>query len=159
MFSLPRKQINIVPELSISQLFDQDKFYKAFLDDLRRATTRVAIESPFITMKRLNTLLPTLRKLCASGIKVVVNTKPVEEHNQVLYEQAMQAIAVLQEIGVIVIMTVGHHRKVAVIDDDTLWEGSLNILSQNDSCEFMRRIQSTTLVDEMIDFIKLDRWS
>ena len=56
--------------------------------------------------------------------------------------QAELAIHTLQELDVTVLMAVGHHRKIAIVDD-ILYEGSLNILSQNDSCELMRRIDVT----------------
>lgn len=39
-----------------------------------------------------------------------------------------------------------------------LWEGSLNILSQHDSCEVMRRIHSERLANEMIKFIGINRF-
>lgn len=158
MFSLSRNFTSYVPDLATSQLFDQEKFYDVFTGDLRRARTRVVIESPFITMKRLNALLPALQRLRAKGVRIIVNTKPLEEHDQILYEQAVQAIAILQDIDVTVLMTVGHHRKLAIIDDDILWEGSLNILSQNDSCEFMRRMRSPILVQEMVRFTGANKW-
>lgn len=159
MFSLFRNSSNYAPELATSQIYDQDRFYDAFTRDLRRARTRVVIESPFITMRRLNALLPTLQRLRAKDVTIVVNTKPLEEHEQLLYEQAIRSIAVLQGIGVTVLMTVGHHRKLAIIDDAILWEGSLNILSQNDSCEFMRRMQSQILTQQMMRFIGANKWS
>lgn len=156
MFSTYRKPSSGLIE---SRLYNQDKFYVAFMRDLKSAKSRVLIESPFITVKRLCTLLPVLKRLRKKGIKVIVNTKPLEEHDILLQDQAIQAVTLLQEISATVLMTVGHHRKIAVIDDDILWEGSLNILSQNDSCEFMRRINSTLLVREMIRFIKVSKWS
>lgn len=143
--------------LIVSKLHDQDSFYTAFEHDLGRARKRIVIESPFLTMRRVSTLLPQLGKSSRRGVTMIVNTKPLDEHDTVLRGQAEQAITALQEIGVRVLMTVGHHRKVAVVDD-VLWEGSLNILSQNDSCELMRRIQSLELSDQMLRFTKLDRW-
>lgn len=158
MFSLSRNSAKSAPELVLSQLYNQDKFYDAFSRDLNCARTRVVIESPFITMKRLDTLLPTLERLRAKGVSIVVNTKPPEEHEQLFHDQAIRAIAVLQDMGVTVLITVGHHRKLAIIDDNILWEGSLNVLSQNDSCEFMRRIRSSILTRQMILFIGADKW-
>lgn len=143
--------------LIVSKLHDQDSFYTAFEHDLGRARKRIVIESPFLTMRRVSTLLPQLGKSSRRGVTVIVNTKPLDEHDTVLRGQAEQAITALQEIGVRVLMTVGHHRKVAVVDD-VLWEGSLNILSQNDSCELMRRTQSSELSDQMLRFTRLDRW-
>ena len=142
---------------STSTLYDQDTFYKAFQRDLGRARNLVVIESPFITQRRVTALLPTIKKLKSRGIRVVVNTKPIDEHDDTMADQAELAIYALQEMDITVLMTVGHHRKIAIIDD-ILYEGSLNILSQNDSCELMRRIYDASSVREMLRFIRLEKW-
>lgn len=144
--------------LSSSQLYDQTSFYKAFLHDLKHAQSRVIIESPFITKKRMILLSPILQSLRIKGVHIVINTKPFEEHEQSYQSQAMWAVGVMQDMGIEVLMTGGHHRKLAIIDDETLWEGSLNILSQNDSCEIMRRIHSHEDVKQMIRFIGIKKW-
>lgn len=141
-----------------SQLYDQTTFYKAFVHDLQHARSRVIIESPFITKRRMMMLLPIIRRLRVKRVHVIINTKPFEEHEQTYQNQAMWAVGVMQDIGVEVLMTGGHHRKLAIIDDDVLWEGSLNILSQNDSCELMRRIHSTESVKEMVLFTGIKKW-
>jgi phosphatidylserine/phosphatidylglycerophosphate/cardiolipin synthase-like enzyme len=141
-----------------SHLYNQDTFYKAFLHDLERAQTLVVIESPFITRKRMNVLFPTLSRLRTKGVHIVINTKPFIEHEFSYRKQAMLVVGELQGLGVEVLLTVGHHRKLAIIDDDILWEGSLNILSQNDSCEMMRRIQSIEVVKEMVRFTGIKKW-
>jgi phosphatidylserine/phosphatidylglycerophosphate/cardiolipin synthase-like enzyme len=108
-----------------SSLFNQDTFYEAFLKDLENARDIVIIESPFITKIRMVQLMPALRKLRLRGVRIVVNTKPLDEHNPLLYEQALWAIGEMQSIGVEVFMTVGHHRKLSIIDSYIFWEGSL----------------------------------
>jgi phosphatidylserine/phosphatidylglycerophosphate/cardiolipin synthase-like enzyme len=144
--------------LTSSRLYDQSTFYNAFLRDLERAQLRVVIESPFITEKRTALLLPALLRLRTKGVRVVINTKPFEEHESTYQTQAVLAVGAMQDIGVEVLMTGGHHRKLAIIDDEILWEGSLNILSQNDSCELMRRIHSDKAVKEMLQFIGIKKW-
>lgn len=138
-------------------LYDQNDYYDAFIKDLKTARTRVIIESPFITMRRVNQLAPILEKLIKRGVIVIINTKPFEEHNPMLYDQVVDAVGKMQNMGIAVYMTVGHHRKLAIIDNDILWEGSLNILSQNDSCEIMRRIESLEAIKQLLKFINLDR--
>lgn len=139
-----------------SKLFDNNTFYRAFERDLRRARQSVIIESPFITSRRMEHLLPILTKLRRKGVRVVVNTRNPEEHNEEYMIQAENAVAAMQNMGVKVLYTVKHHRKLAIIDDEILWEGSLNILSQGDSCEVMRRTVSSCLVWQMTCFIKLN---
>lgn len=143
--------------LTSSRLYDQTSFYKAFLRDLEKAQSHVVIESPFITKKRMKLLLPALLRLRAKGIRIIINTKLFEEHEQRHKDQAIWAVGIMQDMGIEVLMTVGHHRKLAIIDDDILWEGSLNILSQNDSCEIMRRIHSVESVKAMIRFIGIKK--
>jgi hypothetical protein len=140
-----------------SRLYDQNTFYNAFLKDLRRAKTRVIIESPFMTEKRMQVLLPIIKKLRAKNIRIIVNTKPFDEHEPIYREQAIWAVGIMQDMGIDVLLTSGHHRKLAIIDD-ILWEGSLNILSQNNSCEIMRRTKSAKIVKSMISFTGLSKW-
>jgi len=123
------KRNNHSDNLVLSKLYDQNGFYKAFIKDLKGAKNRAIIESPFLTKKRVTSLLPVIDKLTNKNVKVIVNTKPLGEQSSELYDQAYWSIAKLQSIGVLVLFTTGHHRKLAIIDDEILWEGSLNILS------------------------------
>ncbi len=141
-----------------SALFDNNTFYKTFERDLRRARQSVIIESPFITKRRMEHLLPLITKLRRKGVRIVVNTRNPEEHNEEYAIQAEDAVAAMQDIGIRVLYTVKHHRKLAIIDVEVLWEGSLNILSQGDSCEIMRRTCSTELARGMMRFIGAHGW-
>ncbi len=145
-------------DLLTSKLYDQDSFYPAFLKDLANCRSEVIIECPFITNRRLKTLLPTLEKLKARKVRVGINTRDPRTHDEgYRQDDAHAAISKLQHMGVQVLYTGNHHRKVAIIDRGILYEGSLNILSQNDSCEVMRRIESVPLAWQMVRFIGLDR--
>lgn len=155
MFGLRNLQCS--DELLSSSLLDQVNFYHTFEKDLARAKGEVVIESPFISFKRLNLLLPIFRRLIQRGIRIVVNTKPIEEQDTDYSWQVAECFTKLQEVGVEVLITGGHHRKLAIIDRQILYEGSLNILSQNDSCEIMRRICSDQLAQQMIYFIGLNK--
>lgn len=141
-----------------SQLYNEQTFYKAFNHDIACCRNEAIIESPFMTTQRVNTLLPYFRKAIARGVKVIVNTRHPQEHDQYMRTEAEKCIAILQGIGVEVLFTGGHHRKLAIFDRAILWEGSLNTLSQNDSCEIMRRIESGQLVSQLIDFTGLRRF-
>lgn len=140
-----------------SRLYDNTTFYRAFIKDLQYATRYVYIESPFITKKRIDYILLILSALCKRGVSVTVNTRHPDEHDGIYIDQAYNAVAEMQALGVRVLYTIKHHRKLAIIDD-TLWEGSLNILSQNDSCEIMRRSVSSELVRQMAGFIRVSRY-
>lgn len=157
MFSFLKRQAG-QSDLTSSRLFNDETFYAAFQKDLQKCQHEVIIESPFITQRRLDVLMPTLRKLKARRVKIIINTRdPLACDDKYMREDAGRAISALQHMGVQVLFTGKHHRKLAILDRNILWEGSLNILSQNDSCEIMRRIESTPLAWQMIQFIDIDK--
>lgn len=140
-------------DLVNSRLFDQDTFYPTFLRDIQQSQHQVIIESPFITSRRFNMLLPALQQARKRGVEIRINTRPPEEHDDLMRTEAAVAISKLQNIGMDVFYTGRLHRKIAIIDDEVVWEGSLNILSQRDSCEVMRRIGSKRHAQALVDFI------
>lgn len=141
-----------------SQLHNEQTFYKSFIRDLQFCKHEAIIESPFITSNRVAGLLPIFSKMRSRNVRIVVNTRHPDEHIAPYDNQARTTIELLQQIGVHVLFTGNHHRKLAIFDRQVLWEGSLNILSQNDSCEVMRRIDSRQLTKQMIDFVGLERY-
>jgi phosphatidylserine/phosphatidylglycerophosphate/cardiolipin synthase-like enzyme len=147
------------PDLLISKLYDETTFYKVFLKDLGKCQSEAIIESPFVTNRRLADLLPILKKLKMQYVRIAVITKDPREHDkEYVRDDAIAALASLQTLGVQVIYTDGHHRKVAILDRKVLYEGSLNILSQNNSREVMRKIESVQLAWQMARFVGVDRF-
>ena len=70
-------------------------------------------------------------------------TRDPKEHEENMEYQSEETISLFERMGVQVLLCIGnHHRKFAILDRKILWEGSLNILSQNKSREIMRRIEN-----------------
>jgi hypothetical protein len=152
--SLRRNNVSLVS----SQLYNELSFYPAFVHDLRGSTGSIIIESPFISYRRFSKLYPVLEAAIRRGVTIIINTRDPVGHDGIMKEHAVNAVSTLQELGATVLYTSNLHRKVAIIDRAVLWEGSLNILSQSDSCEMMRRTESVVAARQMIRFTGLDRW-
>ena len=119
----------------------------------------IIIESPYITSKRVEMLINIFNNLLAKGVKIYVMTRDRKEHDENMEYQSEEAISLFERMGVQVLLCIGnHHRKLAILDRKVLWEGSLNILSQNHSREIMRRIDNKELAIEMFEFLKLSRF-
>jgi len=142
-----------------SRLYDQNTFYKQFERDLVHARYEVIIESPFITARRMTTLLPIFANLRRRGVFIIINTRNPIEHDGDYYYQALEAVVAMQEIDITVLYTVGHHRKLAIIDRAVFYEGSLNILSFSDSCEIMRRVVSSVEANKLLRFIGITKYA
>lgn len=158
MFSLFQKKLLPVQILHSSELYDEKTFYKKFLVDLYSCKSEVIIESPYITINRMKVLFPVFEALIKKGINVYVITRDPSEHNETLALQSEAVIQLFESLGVQVLLCKGnHHRKLAILDREILWEGSLNILSQTKSREIMRRIPEKIITQQMFDFLKLSK--
>ena len=146
------------PEMLTSLLYDESTFYQAFMHDLQRCERELIIESPFVTSSRMETLYPIFKRILDRGIKIYIITRDPSDHDETIRHQATNEILFATEMGINVVLLRGnHHRKLAIIDRKVSWEGSLNILSQGNSKEIMRRIESIRMTEELICFLKLDK--
>jgi phosphatidylserine/phosphatidylglycerophosphate/cardiolipin synthase-like enzyme len=158
MFSFFNSKPSAPLPMPTSQLFDEQSFYTQFTKDLKNAKSEVIIESPFITKGRVVTLIPVFAELQKKGVKIFIITRPSHEHEEVLARQAEYAIQVFEDMEIQVFTSLGnHHRKLAIIDREVLWEGSLNILSQTRSREIMRRIVGKELATETFNFLNFGK--
>jgi len=101
-------------------------------------------------------LMPSLLKLKKRGVRITISTRDPEE-GDTLRLDSHKALSMLLHEGIHVTFTEGLHRKIAIIDETKLWEGSLNILSQNNSREIMRRTKSRDACYQMLKFMKANR--
>jgi hypothetical protein len=140
-----------------SSLYDEKTFYTQFIRDLLSCTYEVIIESPFVTTGRAQQLIPIFQVLLDRGVKIYVMTRDPKEHDDFMEPQSEEIITQFEVIGVEVLLCLGnHHRKLAILDQKIVWEGSLNILSQTHSREIMRRIESKKTAVETFNFLN---WS
>ncbi len=107
----------------------------------------------------MSTLFPYFKILVEKGVRVYVFTRYPREHNELMEEQSEVEIQRFEKLGVQVLLCTGnHHRKLALLDREIIWEGSLNILSQGRSREIMRRIEDEELADDMFEFLKYSKF-
>jgi hypothetical protein len=101
--------------------------------------------------------MDSFKGMVGRGVDITVYTRPT---NQQVGEMASQSEVVLSQfrsIGVGVIERRNMHQKVAVIDNDIAWEGSLNILSHRDTGEQMRRFAGQSAIEEISRNLELSR--
>lgn len=139
-----------------SGLFNEKTFYKRFLKDLSSCSSEVIIESPYITSLRMELFEQVFQRLLHKNIKIKIISREPSEHETEFYRyQATDEILKYSDMGIKFVLLKGfHHRKIAIIDKQILWEGSLNILSYSNSLEVMRRIEGGNYAKEMIRFVK-----
>ncbi len=142
-------------------VFDHLSFYDAFASDLRAARALVLIQSPFIADRRIRKLQHLVTECIRRRVRVCVFVqRPVKWHVEQDFEVRLASVErtskLLSSLGVHVAFRERVHEKLATIDERILWEGSLNILSHNDSFERMTRWVDRRMVQQAITTHKLN---
>lgn len=152
----------LVPTSAVSEpisgeLHTERNFWAQFLNDVKMVKQRLIILSPFVSIRRSGMLMDSFKAMVGRGVDITVYTRPM---NQQVGEMASQSEVVLSQfrsIGVRVIERRNMHQKVAVIDNDIAWEGSLNILSHRDTGEQMRRFMGQSAIEEISRNLELSK--
>ncbi|MBX9939677.1 MAG: hypothetical protein K2Y32_10505 [Candidatus Obscuribacterales bacterium] len=134
---LPRLREKFAQEQQ-PNLFDETTFWAAFEKDLRKAEEKVIIVSPFVRKNRFQIVQQHLSAFVERGgiVEAIISQEPDSKGSLKETEK------LLCDAGWKVRVMKGIHQKVAIIDDNICWEGSLNILSFANSKELMRRFES-----------------
>ncbi|MFC1928650.1 AAA domain-containing protein [Chloroflexota bacterium] len=137
------------------ELYTERNFWAQFLQDIRNVRQRLMILSPFTSVNRAGIFMDYFKAMIGQGVDIRIYTRPVNQQVSEVASQSEIVVGQLRSIGVNVIERRNMHQKVAILDNDVTWEGSLNILSHRDSGEQMRRFTGESTVDEIIKNLEL----
>ena len=142
--------------LLTSRLFNELTFDRVFWQDLKHDKKSIVIESPYLTERRARYFALLFAKLTKRKVKIRINIRHPRSHSTEMATQAKKASKILLDSNVrLYTYDDLWHRKLTIIDNVILWEGSMNILSHNRSQEIMRRSNSRTLCRNMIYFANI----
>ena len=146
-----------------SSIYSEEEFWPVFKIDLQRARGRVIIQSPFVTPRRLKLLMKDIHALSVQGVIFcfhiqrpyllepdVAVTDYDKMQEQIRDEQFQHSLRILKMLDIHVNIRPDIHQKFAVVDGDVLYEGSLNILSYNNTEEHMRRFDDVDETERII---------
>jgi len=139
-------------------VFTEATFFPAFQQDVLRAKSSVVIFSPFATERGAGRLADLLRAKLAEGLKVRLVTRPPDDQ-AAMSGTASAAIGALRTLGVAVDLRQSMHEKLASIDAEVAWVGSLNITSHRDTSEIMFRLANREVHDRLAQFVSIPRRS
>lgn len=147
-----------ISESKAIDLYNEKTFYKALTADMLAAKKEVIIYSPFVSKFRTDFLKPTIEKLIDRNIDIFIFTRPIEEYEDIIRPQIECALKRFNGMGVSIFYPGRYiHQKVAIIDREILWDGSLNILSHRASNEIMRRTSDANAATQIISYIGLNK--
>lgn len=123
------------PWLTEAHNLESTNFWDAFYRDLYKAKESVFIMSPRIDADRSLQLAPLFEVLVKRSIAITVYTLPPKEQRR---NDVNKASTVLTKSGVRVVQRTRVQHRVALIDDEIVWSGELDILHKDDVVPMLR---------------------
>ena len=134
-------------------IYDGKSFYPVYCDDLLTARKEILIVSPFMRRSRLKQLAQVLTEPILKGVTVKAVTRPPEDFPAKERGKVQDNTAYLEDYGVHVSYRSGFHQKFTVLDQQTVWYGSVNFLSFGTAEESIMRLESPEIAGQLTDTV------
>jgi superfamily II DNA or RNA helicase len=138
-----------LPEEVANIIFDKDNFLSVYTADIRNARNEILIVSPFITRKRTQQMSIDLQYAISMGLQVSIITRSSDDYKPKDLASWNESVSILKNIGATLEFKPNIHQKFAIIDQKTVWYGSINLLSFGSAEESMMRIVSGNVAYEL----------
>lgn len=138
----------------IGIIFDNHSFLPVFENDIRSAKHEIVICSPFLRKARTTQMMKILSLARINNVRVTVITRPAESYKLTDQPGMISLIQSLSDSGIAIIQKPNIHQKFAVMDQNTVWYGSINLLSYGTADESMMRFENMEIAGELLTSIE-----
>lgn len=136
---------------SANAIFDKKSYEEVYLKDLTESNKNVIISSPGINVRKVKQLIALIEKRQEAGISVAVLTLSPESYPEKRIEKTRELVEQLVDAGIKVIGRSAMHEHYAVIDEEIVWYGSMNLLSREKEDDNLMRVLSREIAQELME--------
>ena len=138
---------------AVNIIFGKSNFLPVYMNDILNAHKGIVIVSPFVTKRRTLQMVDSLQVAVRKNVTVTIVTRPVEDFEVKNRNVLIEALKLLEGIGIHLVYKTKIHQKFAVIDQRTVWYGSINLMSFGSAEESIMRLDSANIACELIKSI------
>ena len=136
---------------TIHAIYDSGNYTEKFEQDIVEAEKMVVISSPDIRQNKIERFLSLVKDRQEAGVKITIITTDPEE---VVYGSAdvcYKLIGMMRQVGINVVIKTEVEERFAVIDDELVWHGGMNLLGKADVWDNLMRIKNHQVVAELLE--------
>lgn len=135
----------------INAIYDSGNYTEKFEQDIVEAEKSIVISSPDIRQNKIDRLLSLVKDRQEKGVNVtVITTDPdgvVYGSEDVCYE----LIREMRQVGINVVTKAEVEERFAVIDEELVWHGGMNLLGKVDVWDNLMRIKNYQVAAELLE--------
>lgn len=142
---------NPIEKQPVNAIFDSDTYTPVFECDLTEAVSSIVISSPTIGKRKVMRLLSLLRERQEAGVRISIVTWHPDAYKYGREEHRIELMESLRNAGFSIVLTTDFCEHYAVIDDEIVWYGSMNLLSKDDIEDNIMRVVSKRIAAELLE--------
>jgi len=143
---------NVIAEKqNANAIFGIDTYEKVYERDLLEANKEVIISSPGLNQAKVNAFVRLIMQRQENGVKITVVTLNPEGYPEEKIEDTKALVQVLVNCGIKVRLQDHMHEHFAIIDDEIVWYGSMNLLSRAKIDDNLMRVKSKDAAQELLE--------
>ncbi len=132
-------------------IYDYLNYKKTYDEDLMNANDEITISSPWIILGKVQQFIGQITALQENNKSVKVNILTVPpESNRNYVTETKEALNLLALEGVKIHLSKNCHERFAIIDKQTVWYGSINLLAKEMENDNIIRIESKEIAEELL---------
>jgi hypothetical protein len=132
-------------------IFDSGNYIEVFEQDLVEAEKKIVISRPEIILDKIERLIYLVKSRQEAGVSVVVITTDPDNISYGSPDVCNELVKQLKLAGIIVKLKEEVEEHFAVIDDELVWHGGMNLLGKEDAWDNLMRIKSHQVAAELLE--------
>ena len=144
-------------------IYDIENYAETYWKDLEEANSAVVVSSPRLNNQKVDRIINMLGKRRELGVKVTIVTWHPDAYKYGKDDVRMELMERLRKAGFEIRLVEESCEHYAVIDNDIVWYGSVNLLSKEDAEDNLMRVCSKDIAAELLEMTfgseaELQKW-
>ena len=132
-------------------IYDSGNYTDVFERDIVEAEKTIFVSCPELTWDKVKRFLFLVKTRQEAGCKVTVITKNPQNALYGSSEFVRELVKEMQQGGIFVILKDEVSEHFAVLDDELVWHGGMNLLGKEDAWDNLMRIKSVQVAAELLE--------
>ena len=131
-------------------IFDRNSYLEVFNTDLKQAQKEIIISSPRLNEYQVKQLLKNVLTVQQKGTTVTIVTLVPAKYTEKRTGKIAELIELLKQKGITVQLQEDMHEHYAIIDQEIVWYGSMNLLAYAREDDNLMRVKSSAIAQELL---------
>ena len=132
-------------------IYDIENYAEIYWKDLEEAKSEVIVSSPRLNNQKVNRIIDLLGKRRELGVRVTIITWHPDAYKYGRDDVRMELMERLRKAGFEIRLVEESCEHYAVIDNEIVWYGSVNLLSKEDAEDNLMRVCSKDIAAELLE--------